>query len=153
MVSVRHHRRVPLGHAKPTRLDAVRNEINVTPLVDVVLVLLIIFMVVAPELMRGMEVNLPRAKNFNEQRDTGDQLIVSLVQDGGRVKHYFDRDLVADENALRQRVAESLTRKRRRIFLKADADLPFLQVYPTLMAIHEAGSPGVELGIEELKDK
>ena len=51
-------RRRPLVHAAPRKLDQVRNEINVTPLVDVCLVLLIIFMVVLPMLTRGKNVEL-----------------------------------------------------------------------------------------------
>jgi len=61
---------------------------------------------------------------------------------------------IADEKALKERVAKELSRKSgMRIFVKADSDLTFGDVYPVLMAIHEGGSPGVELGTAELKEK
>ncbi|MFH0899982.1 MAG: biopolymer transporter ExbD [Pseudomonadota bacterium] len=133
---------------------AVRSEINVTPLVDVCLVLLIIFMVVTPMLSRGVDVKLPRTRHHSEKRDTGKQPIVSLQKDGGRVRYYFDRAHLPDLDALKRRLQEELGRLTdRRIFVKADADLSFGSVYPALMVIHEAGSSGVELGTAEEKDK
>src|SRR5215470_18510072 len=57
-------------------------DINVTPLVDVVLVLLIIFMVVTPMLSRGVDVQLPIASNSEKKQDTGNQIIVSVTQNG-----------------------------------------------------------------------
>ncbi len=146
--------RTPLVHvARKANLE-VRNEINVTPLVDVCLVLLIIFMVVTPMLQRGKEVALPRTRHHNEKRDAGDQPIVSIQRDGGRYRIFFDKDPVADEVALKARVEKELARKAgQRIFVKADADLQYGQVYPALIAIHEGGSPGVELGTAEFKEK
>jgi|SRR3990172_313797 len=149
-----HRRRQPLVHAAAKKPAEVRNEINVTPLVDVCLVLLIIFMVVTPMLTRGKNVALPRTRHHNEKKDIGDQPIVSLVNDAAGVRYYFDRDYLPDLGALKTRVEEELRRKAgQRIFVKADADLTFGKVYPALIAIHEAGSPGVELGSEELKEK
>src|SRR5712691_10567770 len=60
---------------------ATKNEINVTPLVDVVLVLLIIFMVVTPMLGRGVKIDLPKAQNPETRPDTGEQIIVSVADD------------------------------------------------------------------------
>jgi biopolymer transport protein TolR len=146
-------RRRPLVHAAPKKLDEVRNEINVTPLVDVCLVLLIIFMVVTPMLTRGKNVELPKAKNANEKRDLGEQPIVSLVRDGANVKYYFAQEFVGDLDGMKKKVEEELRRKPgQRIFVKADADLTFGKVYPALIAIHDAGSPGVELGTQEPKE-
>src|SRR5690349_17078827 len=54
-----------------------RSDINVTPLVDVVLVLLIIFMVVTPMLHRGVKIELPETANHAKKQDTGEQLVVS----------------------------------------------------------------------------
>ena len=153
MHSKRRHRR-PLVHAAPKKLDEVRNEINVTPLVDVCLVLLIIFMVVTPMLTRGKNVELPKARHPDEKRDLGDQPIVSLVRDGAQVKYYFAQEYVGDADGVKKAVEEELRRKPgQRIFLKADADLTFGKVYPALIAIHDAGSPGVELGTQEYKEK
>ena len=147
-------RRRPRVHAAPKKMDDFRNEINVTPLVDVCLVLLIIFMVVTPLLTRGKNVDLPKAKNSNEKRDLGEQPIVSLVRDGAQVKYYFAQEYQPDLEAVKKKVQDELRRKAgQRIFVKADADLTFGKVYPALIAIHEAGSPGVELGTQEPKDK
>src|SRR5438552_478765 len=59
----------------------IKNEINVTPLVDVVLVLLIIFMVITPMLQRGKDVHLPKANNPEKEKKEGDPLIVSVTTD------------------------------------------------------------------------
>ena len=67
---------------KPRPSAGVMAEINVTPLVDVVLVLLIIFMVVTPMLSRGVDVQLPIASNSEKKQDTGNQIIVSVTQSG-----------------------------------------------------------------------
>ena len=68
-----------LGTKKPT------SDINVTPLVDVVLVLLIIFMVITPLLQRGKPVQLPRAKLVSELKKGGDPILLSITADGRRV--------------------------------------------------------------------
>ena len=151
MRPVRSHR-TRLVHSAKKAAPEVRSEINVTPLVDVCLVLLIIFMVVTPMLTRGMDVKLPKTNHHNEKRDNGEQPIVSLSRDGARVRHWFDREPMADVAALKKRVEEELRRKPgERIFVKADSDLTYGNVYPALIAIHEAGSPGVELGTAENK--
>ena len=69
-----------LVHKAPAKLDSVRNEINVTPLVDVCLVLLIIFMVILPMLARGKEVELPETLHHSKDKDTR-QPIVALFHD------------------------------------------------------------------------
>jgi biopolymer transport protein TolR len=154
-VSGRRHK-TNLSAAHKRGLASVRSDINVTPLVDVCLVLLIIFMVVTPMLTRGKEVTLPLTKHHAEHRDSGDQPIVSvgLGEDGRTALLYFDRERLNDTTALKDRVEKELLRKPgERIFLKADARLSYGQVYPAIMAIHEAGSPGIELGTNELKER
>src|ERR1700753_1239500 len=75
------HRRWRLsGHKKP-HIDVVRNDINVTPLVDVMLVLLIIFMLMTMVMGRGKDVTLPRATNFSQEKDKR-QPIISIDNDG-----------------------------------------------------------------------
>src|SRR5436853_2807989 len=77
----RHHH---LHHRRASAVSAgtVKNEINVTPLVDVVLVLLIIFMVVTPMLSRGVKVDLPETVHHEKRNDTGEQIVVSISLDG-----------------------------------------------------------------------
>ncbi len=152
----RHRHRTPLVHAAKKTLDPVRSEINVTPLVDVCLVLLIIFMVVLPMLTRGKEVKLPQTLHHTEKKDVGEQPIVSITRDqGGRSHIYFDRDEVRTTDDLKIRVKDELTRKKNfpTVFVKADVGLTYKDVYPVLIALHEAGSEGVELGTNEQKNK
>jgi len=163
-VSGSRRHRTGLVHQAPKKGADVRCDINVTPLVDVCLVLLIIFMVVTPMLSRGKEVALPKTKNFNEKRDLGEQPIVSVSIVQGKAVYWFDKEKVeakgdspADEQ-LKKRTQEALGKLAqknspiRTIFVKADGNLKFRQVYPALMAIHEAGSDGVELGVNERKE-
>jgi biopolymer transport protein ExbD len=148
--------RTSLVHHRPKAAPEVRSEINVTPLVDVCLVLLIIFMVVLPMLTRGKEVKLPQTLHHTEKKDVGGQPIVSITMDNAGQAHlWFDRDQVADLEALKTRVKDELTRKKEfpTIFVKADVGLAFNKdVYPVLIALHEAGSEGVELGSNEKKN-
>jgi biopolymer transport protein ExbD len=65
----KHKRRHRMSHSKGPHLDQVRNDINVTPLVDVMLVLLIIFMLMTLIMGRGQDVQLPKAKNYSSEKD------------------------------------------------------------------------------------
>src|SRR6266571_8650235 len=62
--------------------SGVRSDINITPLVDVVLVLLIIFMVITPMLQRGKSVDLPKARHAVAGKEGPDPLFISVVKDG-----------------------------------------------------------------------
>ena len=88
-------------------LDDVRSEINVTPLVDVVLVLLIIFMVVTPMLARGKEVPLPKTTQHEEDTDKSQPIVA--MDESGRI--YFDKDRVADLEALKVEIPEGLAQR------------------------------------------
>ena len=147
-----HRHRTATLHSTKKRLDQVRSEINVTPLVDVCLVLLIIFMVVTDKLTRGKDVPLPKTKHHVEIKDTGDQLIVSLSKDGSHVQLWWDREAVKDIPELRKHLDEELHRKPRPMFVKGDADLTYGDVYPVLVEINKAGSPQVQLSTQELKE-
>ena len=138
-------------HKSAKKLDNVKSDINVTPLVDVCLVLLIIFMVVLDKLARGMEVNLPKTQHHNVRKHTGEDLIISIMGSGAHPIYYWDRDQVRDLDALKEGVGEELKRKMRPIFIKGDIDLPYKNVYPVLIALHEAGAQTVQLGTAELK--
>jgi biopolymer transport protein ExbD len=145
-------RRARLVHKRPVKLDSVRSEINVTPLVDVCLVLLIIFMIITELLSRGKEVPLPETSHHQTQNDE-DQPIVAMDKEG---KIYFDKDEVPNYAALKKRVEDEWRAKgqtNRRIFVKADVDLPYGKVYPLIMAMHELGVPGIDLGTNEKKEK
>ena len=128
----------------------VKSEINVTPLVDVVLVLLIIFMVVTPMLQRGKDVKLPQAHKADEENKEGDPLILSVTKD----KRVFVESDVYDEGALSSRLAQELAAQPgRKILLKGDQALTFGDVRRVMDLARRAGARGIALGVEELKAK
>jgi biopolymer transport protein ExbD len=127
-----------------------KSGINVTPLVDVVLVLLIIFMVVTPMLTRGVRVELPAAAH-HERRQDSDQIVVSVTVDG---RWYLDGQPV-DGEALVTGMRAALGRRRRggalrEVHLRADRRLAYGDVRKVIDRIHEAGAPAVGLGTEAL---
>ncbi len=137
--------------SKKIKLDAVRNEINVTPLVDVCLVLLIIFMVVTPMLARGKDVPLPRTANHETENDKAQPIVV--IDNEGLI--YFDKDPIPHVEEVKERV-EAAWRADDSIagtvLLKADKDLPYKKVYPVIIALHELGLPSIDLGTNEIKE-
>ena len=134
--------------AGPSR--GVKSDINITPLVDVVLVLLIIFMVVTPMLQRGKDVHLPQAHKIDEEHKESDPAILSVTQDK---KVYFEADLVSDDE-LSQRVGDALAKNPgRKILLKGDDRLSFGDVRRVMELARKAGARGIALGVEEIKPK
>jgi len=117
-------------------------SINITPLVDVVLVLLIIFMVMAPQMRKGPDVNLPNTTKPNAQGDERGRILVSIDEAGGLWIN--DRSVAADHfsDALNAAVSAE---KDPRIVIRGDAKLNFLQVRQAMEAIEQAGFRGVGL--------
>ncbi len=110
-------------------------QINVTPLVDVMLVLLVIFMVTAPMMQQGVQVNLPKAntKGLNAQEDT----VIVSVDRSGRI--FINKDEVPAGD-LRQRLTDMFaTRTKKEVFLKADAGVPYGEVVRAMADIKGAG--------------
>ena len=110
-------------------------DINVTPLVDVMLVLLVIFMVTAPMMQQGVQVNLPKAdtKAMTQAEET---VIVTV---DGKGKIFINKDEVPAGD-LRARLSEMFAnREKKEIFLKADAGVPYGEVVRTMADIKGAG--------------
>ncbi|MBJ6801519.1 protein TolR [Geomonas propionica] len=111
------------------------SQINVTPLVDVMLVLLIIFMVTAPMMQQGVQVNLPKAdtKSLAPKEDT---LVVSVEQSG---KTFINStEIPADQ--LKDKLTTMLAgREKREVFLKADQAVPYGDVVRVMAQIKGAG--------------
>lgn len=110
-------------------------QINVTPLVDVMLVLLVIFMVTAPMMQQGVQVNLPKAdaKGIDAQEDT----VIVTVDESGRT--FINKDEVPGGD-LRNRLMELFaTRTKKEVFLKADAGVPYGEVVRAMADIKGAG--------------
>jgi biopolymer transport protein ExbD len=117
-------------------------EINVVPLVDVVLVLLIIFMVMAPQMRKGPDVNLPNTTKPNAQGDERGRILVSIDESGGL---WIDDQAVAAEHLGEALNAAVGTEPDPRVVIRGDAKLNFLQVREAMLAIEQAGFRGVGL--------
>ena len=145
-------RRHGLVHKQPdTGAKPFHSEINVTPLVDVCLVLLIIFMLISQLLSRGKAVPLPQTSNHVEAADQN-QPIASIDEDG---RLYFDKDEVSDLKTLKQQIVRHWrlnNAKEQRVYVKAAASLPYKKVYPVIMAVRELEVTSIELGTEERKE-
>jgi biopolymer transport protein ExbD len=142
---VRKHRH---GVGKKPQLDAVRNEINITPLVDVVLVLLIIFMVVTPLMARGQEVALPKTHHHSQKKDAH-QPVVAIDKDG--ILYYDKQKLgpINPESLERmktnvQRAWETRPDTAGRIYVKAADQIDYGTAYKLLIMINE------DLGVTEI---
>ena len=114
----------------------VKSDINVTPLVDVMLVLLIIMMIVAPLLQKGADVRLPLAANTMEKPETQDQTVVAV----DRSDRYFVNGLPVRKEELRAKVEEILESKKERIILiKADVDAKYAAVMDLMDELRASG--------------
>src|SRR2546421_11227651 len=98
--------------------SGVRSDINITPLVDVVLVLLIIFMVITPMLQRGKSVELPKAKHAIAGKEGPDPLFISITKDGN-VFIEQDKQPATKEDAIAAMKGAAQT-PGKRVMLKAD---------------------------------
>ena len=154
----RHHkRRSRLVHKKPPKLDSVRNDINVTPLVDVCLVLLIIFMVIINLLARGKEVPLPETRDHQELADSK-QPIVAVDREG---QLYFDREPQPNVKAVQRAielywqahgVKPGTDDDKLRIFVKADERVTWDLVEPLLLGINELKPSAIDLATREIRE-
>jgi len=116
----------------------VKSDINVTPLVDVMLVLLIIMMIVAPLLQQGVPVTLPRALNTAEKPETEGQTVVAITAD----KRYFINALQVQPTELQRRINDVLeTKKEKVVIIKADEDVEYGAV---MQAMDDLRAGGIE---------
>jgi biopolymer transport protein ExbD len=114
----------------------IKSDINVTPLVDVMLVLLIIMMIVAPLLQKGADVKLPLAAYSSDKPETQDQTVVAVDSQG----RFFVNGVPVREEELRQRVEDILETKTERIVLiKADEDAQYSAVMGAMDQLRASG--------------
>ena len=110
-------------------------QINVTPLVDVMLVLLVIFMVTAPMMQQGVQVNLPKADT--KAMTQAEETVVVTVDKGG--KTFINKDEIPSGD-LRNRLSTMFaTRAKKEVFLKADSSVPYGDVVRAMADIKGAG--------------
>jgi biopolymer transport protein TolR len=128
-----------------TRFDEagrMQAAINITPLVDVVLVLLIIFMVMMPQLQKGPEVDLPDTAKPTQQGDQNAQILVS-IDDSGRL---WINDLPFEPEQFGDGLrAAAATKPETKVVIRGDAKLNFREVRQAMLAVEQAGFHGVGL--------
>ncbi len=116
----------------------IKSDINVTPLVDVMLVLLIIMMIVAPLLQKGVDVRLPVAANSAVKPETQDQTVLAIRNDGG----LFINAVAVQSGDLRRRMEEIFeTKTEKLVIIKADEDVEYRHV---MDAMDELRATGIE---------
>jgi len=113
------------------------SEINVTPLVDVMLVLLIIFMITAPMMGRGVELDLPKAKAQAMEVDES-KLVMTI--DGDR-RVFLGETEVPHARLEETLLANSRLQREGELYLKADKDIPYGFVVQVMAIIKKAGIP------------
>jgi biopolymer transport protein TolR len=128
----------------------VNSNINVTPMVDVMLVLLIIFMVVTPMLQKGVTVDLAQVNNPEQMPDADkeDALLVAVMRDG---RVFFGNDQIQPDqltNKIKDRIA---TRADKRVFVRADARAKFGAVVQVVDNVRSAGVDQLGLLTEQKK--
>jgi biopolymer transport protein TolR len=131
--------------------SGVRSDINITPLVDVVLVLLIIFMVITPMLQRGKSVELPKAKHAAVGAENQPEPLFVSVTKSGDV--YLEQDKTPSTQEAVTEAMKNAAAERKRVMLKADVDTEYGKVRPVLDWASKAKLKGVSLAAEELKGK
>ena len=126
------------------------SDINVTPLVDVMLVLLIIFMVTAPLLHQGVEVKLPKSVSQNLPKSPEDPLILSIT----RREVYYLNETPIPKAQLRERLRIILRNRRdRSVYLKADRNLPYGVVVETMDVLNRLGVESLGMVTELRSEK
>ena len=120
------------------------SEINVTPLVDVMLVLLIIFMVTAPMMLQGMDVNLPQV-NTTAMRTEGERVVITMDADGKIFLDEFEVPL-EDLGLKVKRLME--VKETKMVYLRADKSIPYGLVAQIMGQVREAGVTNLGLVTE-----
>src|SRR5438552_15784714 len=121
-------------------------DINITPLVDVVLVLLIIFMVTAPVLQSGIEVAVPKTRTVKEI--TEERLVISINK---KQEVFLGNDSININeigSKLRQKIRDP---KHQAIFLRADEDVPFGAFATVMDAVKQSGITNVSIVTQPLE--
>ncbi|MBI5656595.1 MAG: protein TolR [Geobacter sp.] len=111
------------------------SQINVTPLVDVMLVLLVIFMVTAPMMQQGVQVNLPKAET-KALKSPEEAVVVSIEKNG---RFFIDKAEISPDELKAKLSALLVNRAKKEVFLKADRDVPYGEVVKVMAEIKGAG--------------
>lgn len=123
------------------------SEINVTPFVDVMLVLLIIFMVTAPMMTEGLDVDLPQTRAVDTLPTESDNMVLTVKKDGAI---FLDQYEVAIDE-LQDKIDLLVKQQNKQLFLQADKEVPYGLVVDVMGRIREAGVD--KLGVVALRDE
>jgi biopolymer transport protein TolR len=113
----------------------IMSQINVTPFVDVMLVLLVIFMITAPMMQQGMQVNLPKTEA--KAMEVKDEPVVVTIDRSGRA--FIDKGEIPQGQLRAKLAAIFSSRSKKEVFLKADRDVPYGDVVRAMAEIKGAG--------------
>ena len=126
-----------------------RPVMNVTPLVDVVLVLLIIFMVVIPALQQGLSVEIAGIFNVDPASDSKNPFLLSITKEHAL---YFEQEPLDAQTLERRLRAASRAQPGRRIVLRADKQADYARVREIYKVAQSSGFPGISLRVNRLHD-
>jgi len=131
----------------PRKKNRSMSQINVTPFVDVMLVLLIVFMITAPLLTVGVTVDLPKTK-ASQLSAKGDPIVISIKQNG---KLFIQERAIEDKQLLPRLVAIASGNKNLRIYVRGDKNVSYGIVLDTIAKIKQSGFKKVAL-VAKLKE-
>jgi biopolymer transport protein TolR len=137
---------VTTGFRRRAGSDGVEPYINVTPLVDIVLVLLIIFMVVTPQLEQDIPLNLPAIFNADPDVKASEPFKVTIAKPG---EYHIDSQQYDLERLMEYLAAERALDPTRRLVVRADAGLKYKDVREFQARTQEAGFPGLSFMVNE----
>jgi len=136
------------SHSNGSRLKSNLSEINVTPLVDVMLVLLIIFMITAPMMQSGITVNLPAAETRSDPSSGG--LILTITKE----RYIYMDDKIVNLYLLESRVKNYFFNKKKKVvFIKADTDVSYGYVISVMDVLKKSGIETVGMIVEQKESK
>lgn len=128
------------------------SDINVTPLVDVMLVLLVIFMVTAPMMFSGIEMKLPKTQKVNNLGLKAELVILSVT---GKEQYYLGKNLIAQKDIIPSILKQFKKEKTDIVYLRADYSLKYEKVAKLIANLKRAGVSNIALvtEVENSKDK
>jgi len=140
---------------KAPKAPPVVSDINVTPMVDVMLVVLIIFMVITPMLSKGANVDMAKARNTKKlvDADREDAILVAITRDGKIFLSPGNLQMTLDKLADKVRDLQTVRTSDKTVYIKADARARFESVTDVVDTLRTAGVDQLGLLTEQIQDK